>query len=684
MYFFNPINTFSSPPNIPWSPVQVTQVMYATQQHRNAFNVHPDEKWFIKKIKNPVYQELYLQLSQDHSMQSFLKEGNIDLFRGSKLIQSTKDKAYFAFWKPFFLHRYAQVLSNAYEKRNEKALSLITSLPFELKKKEQEIAYRDTAQIVQHQLSKLHQIELTVRNEKYIAPSTLERIEMLASAYLLNQLPDYFAGLRESCGEKLIELSMQIFNKGHNNSAAWRLAQLAHRLKVSPEFRDKLDSWNTILDEYIKTSNLLREYRTEIKEQQHNLSKLEKLYQASKTRNISPQALEKKALPYLNPEGLARLPGRFQFFAKDYFAYLRAFSAYSWNEYQQTRQASFFLRRAENLPLTEEQQAILKQDQQDLKNKAQIWKEDIKHAKVEYKESIKVRRASIWPGLFVAALLLGFFSALINNWHLLAEYTDTSPPIAERERKPSYRPPSSTRSYPSPTRPNASTTTPPTESTPDSDASSSTSPRYTPPTIPRTNDQSTNRQMPPEELTSSDDPIQKEETNRQIPGNTTSISDSNPVSISPPIPQTGEKPYEEALGKSEISDVHDNWIQFNNSSSKDVVVLVVDFLTARVTRNAYLRSGESHRMNNIPTGDYLIFFHFGQDWDPEYQVPGTTIQGGFTKNPSYYQVKLRGGRLELYDMSPELSTFQFTIKDPKTDNRLRKMEKRFFFDVTKK
>jgi hypothetical protein len=672
MIFFNPADQFTSPPTAPWTATQMSQVVYRLRQHQKAFNIRPDEHWFIKKLNTPVYQELYSQLALDKPMNAFLKEGDLTLFRNNHLEFSTRDKAYFSFWKPFFVERYAHALSLAYQERKAQAIELLTPLPFDLSSTEQQVAFAKIDSVIKEDLEKLHGSELQIRNQKNVAES-LHYVNALVPVQLLNSLPQHFQAARASFCEKLIELSMQVFNLGSNNDAAWQLAQRAYRLNTPGELREKLTSWKETLAKYIKSSNLLDEYQAEIKEQQVNLDNLESLYQKTETKSISSKALQEEATPFIQPEGLARLPDRFKFFTEDYLSYLRTFSAYSWNKYQENSIARYFLDQAERLPLNEEQRIILAQDKKDLKDKQNQLKKDTEEAVENAREDVQVRRAGVWPGLFLAALLLGFFAALIGNWHMLPDIPDSSPPVASRDTESTYRPSSSGTYMPIEDQASSSSSGTNSEATP--------TPRYTPPIISESDMQESDTTAIAETL-----PIEgANNATSDAPSAPPTSERSSATTYTPPVipvPETGIQPYDDVLGESEISNVTENWVEFNNTASLDVVVLLVDYLTSKTTRNAYIRSGERHRMNNVPTGDYLIFVHFGKNWDPNHPIPGTNVQGGFTQNASFYQLRLPGNRLELYDLNNNASTYRTTIKDPASDKRLRQMTAEDYFTAS--
>jgi hypothetical protein len=605
-------------------------------------------------------------------MNAFLKEGDLALFSDKHLAFSTKDKAYFFFWKPFFVERYAHALSLAYLERNAQALELLTPLPFDLSSTEQQLAYAKIDSVIKEDLEKLHGTELQMRNRKNVTQS-LHDVNALVPVPILNALPRHFQAIRDSFCEKLIELSMQVFNLGSSNDAAWRLAQRACRLNISGELQEKLALWKETLAKYIKTNNLLDEYQAEIKEQQVNLGNLESLYQKTETESISPIALQEEATPYIHPEGLARLPDRFQFFTEDYLAYLRTFSAYSWNAFQEKSSATYFLNKAERLPLNKEQRATIAQDKKDLTDRQNQLKKDTEEAIENAREDVQVRRAGVWPGLFLAALLLGFFAALIGNWHMLPEFPDSSPPVASRDTESTYRPSSSGTYRPSENQASSSSS--------DTGPGSTPTPRYTPPIISESDPQESDTpgiaETPPTEDTND----VASDTSEESPSTENSSTTYTPPVI--PVPETGIQPYDDVLGESEISNVTENWVEFNNTASLDVVVLLVDYLTSKTTRNVYIRSGERQRMKNVPTGDYLIFLHFGKNWDPNHPIPGTNVQGGFTRNASFYQIRLPGNRLELYDLNNNASTYRVTIKNPESDGRLQQIKTEEFFNSPK-
>jgi len=419
MIFFNPADIFSANTKTPWSEEQLLQVEYAVRQNPHAINVHGVETWFIKKIRHPLIQELYLKLAEDKPLSLFIKTGDLSIFYSNNLKLSIQDQAYFRFWKPFFLRRFSQVICQGYQQKELTRLLQLMQIPFELSLEEQDLGFQNLKVLLQDELFNIHQIELEIRVENSLSVTILERLQTLVQVSSLNALPDYFEGLRAAFCKKLVEVAMQIFNKGSHYLLAQDVVELAKQLKVSIKENERLAYWDSTLKEYIQTIDMLRRYAAEIQQHSTQLQYLESLNVEIQQNTISPAVLESKVLPVLNFNGLSELPNRFQFFINDYFNYLRIFATYVWNVFQDRASALDFLYRAGSLPLSADQKALLLRDFGDLETKHLEWRNDSEKLQKEYTIQIGRQHEEAWIKYFIAVVSIGLIGALISKMVLI-------------------------------------------------------------------------------------------------------------------------------------------------------------------------------------------------------------------------------------------------------------------------
>lgn len=656
MIFFNPAELFSPNTEIPWSDAQLFQVSYSVKQNLDAFNILPNEDWFLKKIKNPTFQELYTKLAEDKPLSLFIKNGDTSFFNEQNVKNSTESSAYLRFWKPFFLKRIDLLLCSAYlDKALSQSYKLI-KIPFELSPEEKCSTYQNLAFIIQESIFKIHQFELKIRKKATVNPSQLQELEALVQVSCLNALPDYFQEFRVSISKKLVEIAMQIFNKEGNNSIAEELIFLAKQLNIPKYEREKLNTWHTTLRGCIQNGNTIIEYSDVIQDHTKKLQSLEYLMLETQEKSISAKLLKIKTSPHLSFIGIEKLPNSLKFFIKDYLHYLRIFAAYSWNEFQDINRSMFFLDQATRLPLNPGQKITLSNDYKNLETRNQDLINDIKKLQNTYERQISIDNEKIWPRYFLGAIFVGIIGALLGN---LAVLSDTSNPGI-----------SATSEQSNTTSSNSSDNVPFFPRTSNSDASDEPNAQENSSSNPVAVKKQDENQLP---IDNSNPRVAETD---QVSSITEDKSIPQPESL-PEVnaanPQTGERPYEGTLGNSEYSDIHENWIEINNNSSQDLVIFLVDFLSKKLIRHTYIRSGDSYTMRKITTGDYEIFIQFGRKWDPKLNIISKSIKGGFSDDPTFYSVKLPGGHLELYGIDQQLSNFRLNIIKPLQDSRLAKL-----------
>ncbi|MFV0553414.1 MAG: hypothetical protein ACK5LR_01800 [Mangrovibacterium sp.] len=68
------------------------------------------------------------------------------------------------------------------------------------------------------------------------------------------------------------------------------------------------------------------------------------------------------------------------------------------------------------------------------------------------------------------------------------------------------------------------------------------------------------------------------------------------------------------------------------TSNSDVLVTIKK--DGKVVRHAYINSGSSYSFS-FPNGTYQTFFYYGKGWNPEKEMKGGKIKGGFVTDESY-------------------------------------------------
>lgn len=122
---------------------------------------------------------------------------------------------------------------------------------------------------------------------------------------------------------------------------------------------------------------------------------------------------------------------------------------------------------------------------------------------------------------------------------------------------------------------------------------------------------------------------------------------------------TGDSPYNAYFGSGVYSSYDENEITFRNGPGSDVVICLVDLYSERVIRNEYIRAGDTFTMTEVPDGTYFIRGVYGRDWNPNLDVLGGRVTGGFETNASYSQS--RNDPLRLMDDGYSATAYEVTL-----------------------
>ena len=95
---------------------------------------------------------------------------------------------------------------------------------------------------------------------------------------------------------------------------------------------------------------------------------------------------------------------------------------------------------------------------------------------------------------------------------------------------------------------------------------------------------------------------------------------------------TGSTPYSKYYGgNSSCSDNGCSQIKVRTSNS-DVLVIIKK--NDKVVRHAFIQAGDGYTFS-FPNGTYQAFFYYGKGWNPEKEMKGGEIKGGFITNEDF-------------------------------------------------
>lgn len=95
---------------------------------------------------------------------------------------------------------------------------------------------------------------------------------------------------------------------------------------------------------------------------------------------------------------------------------------------------------------------------------------------------------------------------------------------------------------------------------------------------------------------------------------------------------TGATPYAKYYGKNKTCNKYGcSQIKVRTSNS-DVLVTIKKL--DKVVRHAYIQAGDSYTFS-FPNGEYQAFFYYGKGWNPEKEMKGGEMKGGFVSNEDF-------------------------------------------------
>lgn len=625
MTFFNPISVVSDwPVRIPLSERSLNLIFQHLEDQSDAINLKDGIKWFIEKVKHPIYQELYLQLYRDKKMQAFLESGDLTLFDANHLENSTRDKAYFLFWKPFFLIRLAPILAECVDESRHSFLDKLFKVDLQLSRKEQVELYKEVTQVLDAKVLALE--ENLLLDGRYSDERVWDEINTIVCAKTLNSLPKYFQMQIDAIGKRLVELSIYAFNEKGLDSLALKIVALADSLQLSMEVRDLVTNSLKELSTFVNRKKMLVAYKDSIDIINHKLDVFRKVFESLPEGKIPPSYLLDKVKTDTPFNKLRGLSPEFHYFISEFLGLFRAFGSYSWNSHTDYDHAKALLLCSYELPLGVEQEKMVREDLQTLKNRFDTYnREKVKQARrVTNKQETKKARS--WGAILLLAVFVSALVAIINNW----DGFDFSPSNSSEGIV------SNSSSSGNRDRSNWSGT----EN--------------------RSSGQSSNTQPA---SSSKEDQEEKAFFPGDSSTNTEILSPSRERATSASYLTTGDSPFDSIFGTGLVSDLHQNWILFKNESDIEVIVCLEDLSSGDRIRNEYINAGEQLRVSNIPNGEFTVLVYYGLRWSSSVVHDNGRIKGGFQERSGFCKFMVPRERIELYDINGSFTSLIITFKE---------------------
>ena len=124
--------------------------------------------------------------------------------------------------------------------------------------------------------------------------------------------------------------------------------------------------------------------------------------------------------------------------------------------------------------------------------------------------------------------------------------------------------------------------------------------------------------------------------------------------------RTGSNPYSRFWGYPQRARTN-NELTVRNTSSDDVIVVLVSYSGYRHIGDYYVHRNSNYTIRQIPNGTYYVKQFSGKDWNPEKEVFGGVVRGGFITNPHFSSSRNQSS-MQFYDDGYNYTTYQLTLE----------------------
>jgi hypothetical protein len=125
--------------------------------------------------------------------------------------------------------------------------------------------------------------------------------------------------------------------------------------------------------------------------------------------------------------------------------------------------------------------------------------------------------------------------------------------------------------------------------------------------------------------------------------------------------ENGASPFDGVFGEGVYNKALSNYIQINNGSESDVVVLVKEHFSGKVIRNEYVRRGSNFKMTSISNGTYYLQYYYGRDWSTSVSTY-KGVEGGFLLDESFQSSNKYADAIKMEQDATHFSTIEIDLQ----------------------
>ena len=515
----------------------------------------------IDELSNNDLKEFYLYLSSNKKLNSFLVNGNDEVFTNFKQDSIFKLPEFVKFVSQYYAPKFDKALLNAFESEDIEQTKAILKTSFLISQSEINIAYKSVSNNIQNRIDEISEIKRDIKNEESVYDEyDIDEVVDLVVEYfpreILNCLPNYFQSQILKIANEINYLNVVIWDNFDNTQVCNDLLEHVLTLNIGgldkPTFQKNYEIVRKKNQEKIeqeKNAPILIKYAGYLIQTKTKLKEIE-------DKNITPANLFSWVNDSISISNVNNLPTVFDEIKNQVALSLRAMSVEIWNSFSNIDVSIELINKANNI-------TGLKSETRENLQDAKTQLNELKR-KIDLDNLVKQRvftppqtRAVSRPtttskddnsGCFWLVAIIAVVIGLI---------------VWSNSNK------SSSSDYPTATE------------------------SYTAPATTTDNSYSTDNSTPTtkNEYTS---PVESQYKGNQL--------------------KDGASPLTGCFGKAIYSG--NATLTIENGGNSDAIICLYSISDDRTIRNEYVQKNSSFTMSNIAQGEYKIRVFYGNDWNP--------------------------------------------------------------------
>ena len=292
----------------------------------------------IDQLSNTELKEFYFYLASNINFNTFLANGNDQVFTNFKQDFIFKLPEFVKFVSPYFTQKFDKALLHAYENKNVDLTKSILKATFLIFQSDINLAYKSVSNYIQNDITKITEIKNDIKNEDGIYnENNLNAVVYLVMDFfpseIINCLPNYFQSQILKIANEINYLGVAIWENFDNTQVCKDLSEHILSLNISgldrPTFEANYEIANRKNQERIeqeRNAPILKKYAGFVLEAKSKIKKIE-------TRIITPTTLLSWVNSTISIHDINKLPIVFDEVKNQVALSLKSLSVEVWNTF---------------------------------------------------------------------------------------------------------------------------------------------------------------------------------------------------------------------------------------------------------------------------------------------------------------------------------------------------------------